>query len=47
LQDIHCGEADPEMRQVKKLTLLAVAMLGALACARGAVHASIQKNFTW
>jgi hypothetical protein len=46
LPDIYGGRAAPEMRQLKKLTLLAVAMLSAVACARG-VHGSIQKNFTW
>jgi hypothetical protein len=32
---------------MKKLTLLAVAMLSAVAYARCGVHGSIQKNFTW
>jgi hypothetical protein len=35
------------MRQLKKLTLLAVATLGAVACARYAVHNPDKANFTW
>ncbi|MDQ1534242.1 MAG: hypothetical protein QOF28_2003 [Actinomycetota bacterium] len=35
------------MRHMKKLTLLAVAMLSAVACARCTVRNPYKANFTW
>jgi hypothetical protein len=40
-------KAAPEMRHVKMLTLLAVAMVIAAACARDGVRYPYKANFTW